>query len=110
MCAVLLHLRRKCCIHGVRLILLSDELVGGGANFFGVRMRVFWRAIFCACVYFFLLQAHHLLYGGGFQTWEYSPTYALRSYGYILIHMFPLLATNTTNKVYIVNICLPNNW
>ena len=44
-------------------------------------------------------QAHHLLYGGGFQTWEYSPAYALRSYGYILIHIFPLLATNTTNKV-----------
>ena len=47
----------------------------------------------------FASQAHHLLYGGGFQTWEYSPTYALRSYGYLLLHIFPILATNTTNKV-----------
>jgi alpha-1,2-mannosyltransferase len=29
---------------------------------------------------------HHLLYGGGLQTWEYSPDFALRSYAYILPH------------------------
>lgn len=29
---------------------------------------------------------HHVLFGGGFQTWEYSPTYALRSALYILDH------------------------
>jgi alpha-1,2-mannosyltransferase len=27
---------------------------------------------------------HHLLYGRGLQTWEYSPQYALRSYAYLL--------------------------
>jgi len=29
---------------------------------------------------------HYLLYGKGFQTWEYSPEFALRSYLYIIIH------------------------
>ncbi|CAI8037241.1 Alpha-1,2-mannosyltransferase ALG9 [Geodia barretti] len=63
----------------------------------------------CDETYNYWEPAHHLLYGGGFQTWEYSPTYALRSYGYILIHMFPLLATNTTNKLiafYLVRVIL----
>ena len=45
------------------------------------------------------LQTHYLLYGSGFQTWEYSPTYAIRSYGYLLLHLFPMLVTNTANKV-----------
>lgn len=29
---------------------------------------------------------HYLLYGNGFQTWEYSPTYAIRSWAYIRLH------------------------
>ncbi|KAH7460792.1 Alpha-1,2-mannosyltransferase ALG9 [Phytophthora ramorum] len=29
---------------------------------------------------------HYLLYQFGFQTWEYSPVYALRSYLYLLLH------------------------
>merc|ERR1711962_1606859 len=29
---------------------------------------------------------HYLLYGTGFQTWEYSPTYAIRSYAYLNLH------------------------
>lgn len=29
---------------------------------------------------------HFLLYGFGFQTWEYSPAYALRSYLYLRLH------------------------
>lgn len=29
------------------------------------------------------------MYGKGFQTWEYSPTYALRSYTYLLLHVVP---------------------
>nr|XP_002125785.1 alpha-1,2-mannosyltransferase ALG9 [Ciona intestinalis] len=29
---------------------------------------------------------HHLLYGEGFQTWEYSPVYAIRSWAYICLH------------------------
>jgi alpha-1,2-mannosyltransferase len=33
--------------------------------------------------------SHYLLFGKGFQTWEYSPKYALRSYTYLLIHVVP---------------------
>ena len=29
---------------------------------------------------------HYVVYGTGLQTWEYSPTYALRSYLYIMMH------------------------
>eukprot|EP00794_Sanderia_malayensis_P010797 gene10797-11951_t len=32
---------------------------------------------------------HFLMYGKGFQTWEYSPEYAIRSYAYILLHVVP---------------------
>lgn len=34
-------------------------------------------------------QSHYLLFDTGFQTWEYSPQYALRSYFYLLIHVVP---------------------
>ncbi|XP_022080995.1 alpha-1,2-mannosyltransferase ALG9-like [Acanthaster planci] len=43
---------------------------------------------------------HYLIYGEGFQTWEYSPAYALRSYAYLFLHALPgrlhshLLAAN----------------
>lgn len=30
------------------------------------------------------------MYGTGFQTWEYSPLFALRSYAYIVIHWLPI--------------------
>lgn len=33
--------------------------------------------------------AHFLLYGNGFQTWEYSPEYAIRSYFYIWLYVIP---------------------
>ncbi|XP_055329427.1 alpha-1,2-mannosyltransferase ALG9-like [Paramacrobiotus metropolitanus] len=33
---------------------------------------------------------HYVLNHRGFQTWEYSPVYAIRSYAYILLHAFPL--------------------
>uniref|UniRef100_UPI0035901F93 alpha-1,2-mannosyltransferase ALG9 isoform X1 n=1 Tax=Myxine glutinosa TaxID=7769 RepID=UPI0035901F93 len=32
---------------------------------------------------------HYLLYGQGFQTWEYSPAYALRSYAYLWLLALP---------------------
>ncbi|XP_050541616.1 alpha-1,2-mannosyltransferase ALG9 isoform X2 [Daktulosphaira vitifoliae] len=32
---------------------------------------------------------HYFIFNSGFQTWEYAPTYALRSYLYILIHVVP---------------------
>lgn len=34
---------------------------------------------------------HFLLHNTGFQTWEYSPVYAIRSWTYILVHALPLL-------------------
>lgn len=37
-----------------------------------------------------ILQAHFLFQGRGFQTWEYSPAYAIRSYAYILLHVLPM--------------------
>lgn len=36
-----------------------------------------------------VFKLHYLVYGSGFQTWEYSPEYALRSYAYILLHALP---------------------
>ena len=32
---------------------------------------------------------HFLMFGSGFQTWEYSPKYAIRSYAYLLLHTLP---------------------
>ncbi|XP_042329994.1 alpha-1,2-mannosyltransferase ALG9 [Sceloporus undulatus] len=47
---------------------------------------------------------HYLVYGKGFQTWEYSPVYAIRSYAYLWLHAFPALfhaRVLQTNKVLI---------
>lgn len=35
---------------------------------------------------------HYLLYGKGFQTWEYSPVYAIRSYAYLWFYALPFKA------------------
>lgn len=42
------------------------------------------------------------MFGKGFQTWEYSPTYAIRSYAYLWIHALPISLYKilfSTNKV-----------
>ena len=47
---------------------------------------------------------HFLIYGKGFQTWEYSPEYALRSYLYVLVHALPGWVYNallSPNPMYI---------
>ncbi|XP_053943189.1 alpha-1,2-mannosyltransferase ALG9 isoform X3 [Cuculus canorus] len=47
---------------------------------------------------------HYLVYGKGFQTWEYSPAYAIRSYAYLWLHALPALfhaRVLQTNKVLI---------
>ncbi|XP_064638611.1 alpha-1,2-mannosyltransferase ALG9-like [Lineus longissimus] len=54
----------------------------------------------CDETYNYWEPAHYLLYGKGFQTWEYSPIYAIRSYAYLWLHVLPL-------KVY-VGAFLPN--
>ncbi|CAG5130362.1 unnamed protein product [Candidula unifasciata] len=55
--------------------------------------------------------AHFLCYGRGFQTWEYSPAYAIRSYAYILLHVIPmkicaLLLGDNTILVFYMTRCL----
>ncbi|XP_043356943.1 alpha-1,2-mannosyltransferase ALG9 isoform X4 [Dermochelys coriacea] len=47
---------------------------------------------------------HYLVYGKGFQTWEYSPVYAIRSYAYLWLHALPALfhaRVLQTNKVLV---------
>lgn len=44
----------------------------------------------CDEVFNYWEPVHYLLHGSGFQTWEYSPAYAIRSYAYIWLHVFPL--------------------
>ncbi|GFQ90978.1 alpha-1,2-mannosyltransferase ALG9 [Trichonephila clavata] len=43
----------------------------------------------CDEVYNYWEPMHFLLYGKGFQTWEYSPQYAIRSYAYLWLHAIP---------------------
>ncbi|BFZ06579.1 hypothetical protein BsWGS_09618 [Bradybaena similaris] len=55
--------------------------------------------------------AHFLNYGRGFQTWEYSPAYAIRSYAYIILHVIPmricaLLLGDNTILVFYMTRCL----
>uniref|UniRef100_H3BHK5 Mannosyltransferase n=1 Tax=Latimeria chalumnae TaxID=7897 RepID=H3BHK5_LATCH len=47
---------------------------------------------------------HYLVYGKGFQTWEYSPVYAVRSYAYLWLHALPAwfhAKVLQTNKVLV---------
>lgn len=53
----------------------------------------------CDETYNYWEPAHYLMHGSGFQTWEYSPVYAIRSYAYILIHILPLFLIGTINKI-----------
>jgi alpha-1,2-mannosyltransferase len=39
-------------------------------------------------VYNYWEPTHYLVHGSGFQTWEYSPVYAIRSWLYIALHAF----------------------
>ncbi|XP_064394142.1 alpha-1,2-mannosyltransferase ALG9-like [Halichondria panicea] len=42
---------------------------------------------------------HYIGFHKGLQTWEYSPTYALRSYGYLLLHFIPMQLVRSGNKM-----------
>lgn len=51
------------------------------------------------------------MYGFGFETWEYSPEYSLRSYSYIVPHLIvsKIISLFINNKIYIfygLRICL----
>ncbi|CAG0890674.1 unnamed protein product [Cyprideis torosa] len=43
----------------------------------------------CDEVYNYWEPAHFMIYGKGFQTWEYSPEFALRSWVFVALHAFP---------------------
>lgn len=48
------------------------------------------KFIFVILVYNFWEPLHSLDRGYGFQTWETSPQYAIRSWAYILLHLLPV--------------------
>ncbi|CAF0998267.1 unnamed protein product [Rotaria sordida] len=63
----------------------------------------------CDEVFNFYEPLHKLMYGNGFQTWEYSPLFALRSYAYILLHWLPISLIPISFKLiafYALRICL----
>ncbi|KAK5138053.1 hypothetical protein LTR08_005851 [Meristemomyces frigidus] len=45
----------------------------------------------CDEVFNYWEPTHYLTHGHGLQTWEYSPTYAIRSWAYIALHALPTL-------------------
>ena len=45
----------------------------------------------CDEVFNYWEPTHHVVFGGGMQTWEYAPRFALRSYVYVLLHAFPAI-------------------
>ncbi|CAF3704272.1 unnamed protein product [Rotaria sp. Silwood1] len=63
----------------------------------------------CDEVFNFYEPLHKLIYGNGFQTWEYSPLFALRSYAYIIIHWLPISFIPLSFKLitfYVLRSCL----
>ena len=66
----------------------SSPFLASLALLFVVRsLSAFYNTTFdCDEVYNYWEPTHYLMYGSGFQTWEYSPEFALRSYLYIAIH------------------------
>ena len=46
-------------------------------------------------VYNFWEPLHYLWKGYGFQTWETSPEYSIRSWAYILLHYLPVSISST---------------
>lgn len=64
---------------------------------FSFRMAAaLWSSISdCDEVYNYWEPLHLFLYGKGFQTWEYSPKYAIRSYLYVLLHHGPAFLLRT---------------
>ena len=61
-----------------------------------MKVKVFAYLFRCGAdnqlVYNFWEPLHFARHGYGFQTWELSPKYAIRSWAYILLHYGPLIA------------------
>uniref|UniRef100_A0A8D8H0B6 Mannosyltransferase n=1 Tax=Culex pipiens TaxID=7175 RepID=A0A8D8H0B6_CULPI len=66
----------------------------------------------CDETYNYWEPVHYLLYGKGFQTWEYSPHFGLRSYLYLLLHAVPawiikeITGFNATSLFYCIRVML----
>ena len=77
-------------------------------NFFSI--SAFFNSISdCDETFNYWENMHYFIYGKGFQTWEYSPQYALRSYAYILLHIVPAWFTAqilNPNRMYIFYYCV----
>ena len=56
----------------------------------------------CDETYNYWEPTHFLLHGHGMQTWEYSPTYALRSYLYIALHALAIKAGQWSGVVLLL--------
>uniref|UniRef100_A0A914EH62 Mannosyltransferase n=1 Tax=Acrobeloides nanus TaxID=290746 RepID=A0A914EH62_9BILA len=77
---------------------------------FSIRVTAsFWSIISdCDEVYNYWEPLHLFLFGRGFQTWEYSPIYAIRSYFYVYLHyipaqlLFPLLYTSKAGFFHMI--------
>jgi len=73
------------------------------------------RSIISDCdeTYNYWEPTHFLLFGKGFQTWEYSPKFALRSYLYILTHTVPAWIYEQVRHLdgrYLSNLLTLNNF
>ena len=70
----------------------------------------FWSSISdCDETYNYWEPMHYLIYGKGFQTWEYAPQYGLRSYAYILLHTVPAwfyAQVLQPNQMYVFYYCV----
>ncbi|GAB1611180.1 alpha-1,2-mannosyltransferase ALG9-like [Argonauta hians] len=57
----------------------------------------------CDETYNYWEPTHYLIFNKGFQTWEYSPSYAIRSYAYLTLHAFPMkiYAFINVNKIFL---------
>lgn len=66
----------------------------------------------CDEVYNYWEPLHFLMYGSGFQTWEYSPDFALRSYGYVWLYNLPaqiyklLVPSSRITTFFMIRCCI----
>ena len=72
--------------------LITDVSVQRESRRCGATRRRLPPAVQCDETFNYWEPVHYVLYGSGFQTWEYAPQYAFRSYGYVGIHAFIGLA------------------
>lgn len=90
-------------------ILTNEPWAPGGYTAFKILMSArlcaaLWNGINdCDETYNYWEPTHFLLFGSGFQTWEYSPVYAIRSYAYLALHTFPmhLYTFLNVNKIFL---------